>query len=388
MFRPYKFEEVFGDFQNQTYVDESGAVVARLTNDGRNHYFDIRDSQGRWHQYPVDFTIGSKWQQTYATRLPSGEIHVFPLQYNRLEHRWVAFWKMIDLPGSGCGIVSNFPKLTPATAYLLHCGACHVSQLRLSKPESREVKDLEFAEGGINCEMCHGPSGGHVVSMRNAEPNTQPPLNLLIEFGKISNRDYVALCAQCHLASARRDLGPNGEINYRDASYDDSFFVRYQSYPYTELPRRAFHKDSRFRVISYVVEDFLRSQCFQKGQAHCGHCHNYHTLGMVNERGLKFPDDSDQMCLQCHQSYARKLEAHTRHKTASQGSRCVACHMPKTLRSVLFKTRTHRIDEIPNADMTARFGQEQSPNACLICHPNETIEWLKAELNKWRQHKS
>jgi hypothetical protein len=33
--------------------------------------------------------IGSKWQQGYATRLASGEIQVFPLQYNVIERRWV-----------------------------------------------------------------------------------------------------------------------------------------------------------------------------------------------------------------------------------------------------------------------------------------------------------
>jgi len=336
----------------------------------------------------VDYTIGSKWQQTYATRLPSGEIHVFPLQYNRLEHRWVAFWKMIDPPGTERGIVSNFPKLSSGTAYLLNCGSCHVSQLRVAKPGSREVKNLEMAEGGINCEMCHGPSGAHVASMRDAQPNVKPPLNLLVEFGKISSREYVGICAQCHLASARREPGRHGEINYRDATRETSFFVDYKSYPYTELPRRTFHIDGRFRVISFAVESFLRSQCYQKGQAHCGHCHNYHTLGMVNERDLKFPIDSDQMCLQCHETYAGKLEAHTRHKASSEGSRCVACHMPKTMATVLFKTRTHRIDEIPNADLTARFGQEQSPNACLICHPNESMEWLKTELAKWHAPKS
>ena len=33
MFRPYKFENVFGDFNNATYADETGKVVARMTHD-------------------------------------------------------------------------------------------------------------------------------------------------------------------------------------------------------------------------------------------------------------------------------------------------------------------------------------------------------------------
>jgi hypothetical protein len=89
------------------------------------------------------------------------------------------------------------------------------------------------------------------------------------------------------------------------------------------------------------------------------------------------------MCLQCHPEYAAKLEAHTHHAAKSEGSRCTACHMPKIMNSVMFKTMTHQLDDIPNADMTARYGQENSPNACLICHKDKDIAWLKAELSKW-----
>ena len=34
--------------------------------------------------------------QAYATKLPNGEIHVFPIQYNLLQKRWVNYWKVID----------------------------------------------------------------------------------------------------------------------------------------------------------------------------------------------------------------------------------------------------------------------------------------------------
>jgi len=53
------------------------------------------------------------------------------------------------------------------------------------------------------------------------------------------------------------------------------------------------------------------------------------------------------------------------------------------IRTLMFKTMTHQLDDIPNAKMTARYGQENSPNACLICHKDKDIAWLKAELSKW-----
>jgi predicted CXXCH cytochrome family protein len=383
MFRAYKFENVFGDFDNASYTDEKGKVVARLTHDETQHYFDIKDNEGGWHHYRVDYTIGSKWQQTYATRLLNGEVHVMPLQYNRDQKRWSAFWKMIDVPGSERAQVTNFPKLSPDTAYLAHCGPCHTSQLRAKTTNSPEPKDLVIAEGGINCEMCHGPGGDHVDSMRSARPGDKPPLKLQVEFGKSSSRDYVAICGQCHLQSSVLSLGPEGELNYRH--FPDTFYVHYRSLPYGEFALRSFYKDGRFRVVSFIVESFLRSNCYRKGQAHCGHCHDFHPSENSNVRALKFLDNPNQMCLQCHAEYAARLEAHTHHAAGSEGSRCTACHMPKIMTTVGFKTMTHTIDDIPSAEMTARYGQEYSPNACLICHTDKSISWLRQELSSWNQ---
>jgi hypothetical protein len=60
--------------------------------------------------------------------------------------------------------------------------------------------------------------------------------------------------------------------------------------------------------------------------------------------------------------------------------------MPKIMNSVLFRTMTHQIDDIPDAEMTARFGQESSPNACLICHKDKDAAWLRKELTGWNAH--
>jgi hypothetical protein len=217
--------------------------------------------------------------------------------------------------------------------------------------------------------------------MRRAKPGYKPLLQLQVEFGKIGSRDYVAICAQCHMQSALWSVGPEGELNYRHSS--DAFYVNYPSHPYGEFALRAFYKDGRFRVVTFIVESFRRSKCFQKGGAHCGHCHEFHPSDVGNVRALKFLDNPDQMCLQCHSEYATKLEAHTHHATQSEGSHCTVCHMPKIMNSVMFKTMTHQIDDIPNAEMTARFGQENSPNACLICHRDRDVAWLRKELKGW-----
>jgi tetratricopeptide (TPR) repeat protein len=107
MLRLYAPQNVLGDFQNQNefYLEDGAAyregkvefanrqkrtLFARMViRDGR-HYFDIQQSDGKLHTYPVDYTIGSKFQQAYATKLPNGEIHVFPIQYSALQKRWIS----------------------------------------------------------------------------------------------------------------------------------------------------------------------------------------------------------------------------------------------------------------------------------------------------------
>ena len=49
-----------------------------MTHDDTQHYFETLDTTGQWHRYRVDYTIGAKWQQTYATRLPTGESRFSP----------------------------------------------------------------------------------------------------------------------------------------------------------------------------------------------------------------------------------------------------------------------------------------------------------------------
>ena len=57
--------------------------------------------------------------------------------------------------------------------------------------------------------------------------------------------------------------------------------------------------------------------------------------------------------------------------------------MPRIMDAVLFRARTHQIDDIPDAEMTQRFGQQESPNACLLCHSDKDVHWLKQQLSGW-----
>jgi hypothetical protein len=58
--------------------------------------------------------------------------------------------------------------------------------------------------------------------------------------------------------------------------------------------------------------------------------------------------------------------------------------MPKIMDAVLMRARTHKIDSIPNGDLALRFGQEESPNACLLCHQQKDALWVKAAMQQWQ----
>jgi predicted CXXCH cytochrome family protein len=381
MLRAYRPENIIGDFGGDSrFSDETGAVVARTWIEHNKHYFAVRDKSSGWRTYPVDYTIGSKWQQAYATRLPSGDLQVFPIQYNVVTKKWINYWKMIDPPDSPRAEITGFNRLVPATSYQINCAPCHTSQLRLTATGSFSGHNLEFREPGINCEMCHGPAQRHVLAMSSGGPRAaaQTP----VDFRKISAREYVEICAQCHAQSALREPGRQGEMNYPAANA--SFPPTYLSQPYSDASRRAFYKDGRFRETTFIIEAFRRTACFRKGQAHCGHCHQPHAAdASTNPASLKFPRDSDRMCLQCHDKFSANISAHSRHAASSEASRCVNCHMPRIMNSLLFQARTHQIDDIPDAGMTARFGQQESPNACLTCHSDKDAQWADSKLRAW-----
>ncbi|HEX4022209.1 MAG TPA: multiheme c-type cytochrome [Acidobacteriaceae bacterium] len=400
MLLPYQPQNVIGDFvKNNAFYAGDGItyrygklqitpapdrkLFARMILRNGRHYFEIKQWDGSWHAYPVDYTIGSKWQQAYATTLPNGEIHVFPIQYNRIQKRWVNYWKVLDPAGTERSNPYNWEKLDNATNYMTNCAVCHTSQLHNTGSNIHDADQLAFREPGIDCEMCHGPAAAHIAAISKAGVYTKNPINQPVEFDRISNREFVNICAQCHMQSNLHIASPRGEMNF---SSTGTFFHTVKSVPLDEFSRKAFYKDGRFNKTTFIVEALERSQCFRKGQVSCGTCHDPHGHDAEsNPTSLKFRDDPDRMCTGCHTQFQNKTNAaaHTHHPLQLEASRCVSCHMPRIVDGLLFRARSHQIDDIPNAEMTERFGQDESPNACLLCHTQKTAQWVQSSLQSW-----
>ena len=102
MLRSYRPENVLGDFSRDVeYKEGDNGLIHMGTDPGKEGrpYFEFL-GQGERERFYVDYTIGSKWQQGYATKLPDGRMQVLPIEYNLLQKKWVNYWKIIDPPGS------------------------------------------------------------------------------------------------------------------------------------------------------------------------------------------------------------------------------------------------------------------------------------------------
>jgi len=381
MFRAYRPADIIGDFSGTQVVSDG----ARAVTDGGRHFFDIRRGDtGEWTRYPVDVVIGSKWQQAYATRLPDSRLLVFPVQYSRLRSEWVNYWGLVDAPGSPRTDISQFHQVPDGAVYQTSCAPCHTSQLSFAKGVAEPAAAV-FREGGINCEMCHGPSLDHVERLKSGVKSLPGAAATPVSFRRLSADRYVAVCAQCHAQSAVHDAQPGGAVNHSETG--DPFRTYSLELP-SAFSRKALYRDGRYRATTFISEAFARSQCFRKGNATCGSCHDPHPSNAAqNPTSLKFGQDADAMCVQCHSTLADKPERHTRHAAGSEASRCVSCHMPRIMEAVLFQARSHEIDDIPDAEMTERFGNTDSPNACAGCHTDRDAQWLRVSLAAFKPAK-
>ena len=242
MFQAYAKQSLLADFKTGVeFHDDSGQWTVHAGGD-EEPYFEFAGKGKLPRRCPVNYVIGSKWQQAYATRLDDGRIQVFPLQYNRLAGRWLNYWKEIDPPGS------ERAEPFPATNYQSNCAICHTSQLQAADVPNRF--DLtRFREPGIGCEMCHGPSLTHVEERQRGASFAPMPFALPIRFSKVDHRTGTKICSQCHRQSSLREAWPSGEMTFNPA---EVFFSDFKSRFYKEFSRRAFYKDGRFRETTFT----------------------------------------------------------------------------------------------------------------------------------------
>ncbi|MCK7481430.1 MAG: hypothetical protein M0C28_32810 [Candidatus Moduliflexus flocculans] len=90
------------------------------------------------------------------------------------------------------------------------------------------------------------------------------------------------------------------------------------------------------------------------------HCHT--SSGRYRFKKEKFND----ACMPCHEDKVKNPTAHTHHPAASEGSKCISCHMPMTAFARMNRSDHSMLPPTPAATMAYK-----SPNACNLCHTGQ-----------------
>jgi tetratricopeptide (TPR) repeat protein len=315
-----------------------------------------RDLQGE-QLHEIAQVMGGKNVYFFLTPLERGHLQVLPVAYDVRRREWYDTTASMIRHVAAGQVDWRDRRLTFNTS----CFSCHVSQLSTNYDAETDSYHTTWSEPGINCETCHGPAAEH-VRVCTETPSPEVPSDLrIIRTRPFSVEQTNSLCAPCHakMAPITASFSP-GELFF------DHFHL-------ATLEDPDFYPDGRDLGENYTYTQWLMSPCVQSGQLDCMHCH-------TSSGRFRFRENPDQACMPCHQEHGTNVEAHTHHPADSPASRCIACHMPMT--EFARMRRSDHSMRPPAPAATVAFG---SPNACNLCHTDQTPEWSDHLVREWRE---
>lgn len=272
------------------------------------------------------------------------------------------------------------------------CDQCHSVKPSFAwKPGEERHGDAAVAELGIACEACHGPGQKHIMLHQN--PVTRYSRHLgwkaeddIVNPGTMDHKTGSHVCAQCHAELVIKD----GVKDFKPGQPMSAFAHVLEYLPDAppqwlanamhgepNLLSDAFWRDGTMRIAGRDFNGLVKTGCFTEGTMSCMTCHTMH--GDDPNDQLKAKARGNAVCAECHPKETEAGSAHTHHGPDSSGSLCYNCHMPHTTVGLLGLIRAHRVDS-PSAAQSAWTGR---PNACSLCHLDQTLEQTAKHLSEW-----
>jgi hypothetical protein len=338
---------------------------------------------------PVQLLTGSHHHQAFwVAGARRGELRALPVVYQIGEQRLIArrdaFLNPPDAPEHAVRWNSN-------------CVQCHAVAGQPAHDEASDAFATSAAELGIACEACHGAGAEHVRAMRNplaryaAHTGTKTEL-AIVNPKTLASERASQVCGRCHsyfFPKQEADWWQHGFVkSYApgDELGNAQLLLSPEVLAAPGAPRLGasadslFYRDGTIRVGGREYNGLVRSACFERGQGEkklsCLSCHSLH-------QGA--PDDQldpeklgNAACAQCHAREASNPAAHSHHAESSPGSLCYNCHMPHVSYALLGAIRSHRVDS-PSFDLPGN----DRPNACNLCHLEQTEAWAAAQAERW-----
>ncbi|HSR33519.1 MAG TPA: multiheme c-type cytochrome [Anaerolineae bacterium] len=302
--------------------------------------FSSTDPALTFSREDVVYALGGQFSQRYLTEL-NGELYVLPAQWNVVDEQWVAY----------------HPDDWQERPYAQFCAGCHTTGFN--------AETGEWLEDGIQCEACHGPGLDHVALAGDTAHIVNPAL--------LNFDEQTEICGQCHL----RGSDPSGEfefpVDYRPGGplpLDEAFIP-------TGDPD-AFWPDGSSKRHHQEYQDWQLSG-HAAGVA-CVFCHVSHSRG---ETLYQTRFVGDHRCVICHEE-KKDVALHTPYHPPAELV-CTDCHMPtlaqKATAEYNFEFHSHTFWP-PNPAATIQYGgQEIMPNACNLCHSDQSPEWAAEAMS-------
>jgi hypothetical protein len=387
-------ESVLGDFDD---VHVSGKTVQGhfFKEDGQ---FKVELSHSREPMkrvFTVVMTTGSHVRQAYWLSDPNDEeLSLLPFMYLKGEQRWIPRQSAYIRKDSMADNAEMTAFMSDKGRWPLVCIRCHTTHGQSSPVDERghHFGSPRVAEFGISCEACHGPGATHVQA-RHSRGEDKRPVTDIVNPAKLPHDRSAQVCGQCHSVFYPRSYDQSEWM--KDGSPfrpgDDLFadptrhIVRGR---FDTTSGGSFWPDGMCRTTGREFSGLMESPCYQRGKMACVSCHEMHqhsgdtrTPTEWAAGQLKPGMDGNRACVQCHSRFADAAETarHTHHQEGSSGSKCYNCHMPHSSFGLLKAARSHMISS-PTVLESSQIGR---PNACNLCHQDQTLAWTAEKLSLW-----
>jgi predicted CXXCH cytochrome family protein len=247
------------------------------------------------------------------------------------------------------------------------CDGCH--------SVNYDVATKKVTEWNVGCEKCHGPGSEHVK---------QPTQANIVNPSRLKYVDATDTCIQCHSQGQPLTTASPGKAYDWPVGFDMgkrlNDFWKLEEHKLGETTFTHF-ADGTAHKNRMQGNDFVTSLMYARGVT-CFSCHDAH--GTDNDALLRKP--ANVLCLDCHGSNspngprAATIEQHTHHNVRSEGSECIACHMPKIQQTIAdVNVRSHTFHFVTPAMTDAL----KIPNACNVCHADKSTAWAVTALKSW-----
>jgi hypothetical protein len=329
----------------------------------------------------------------------TGQDHeFFPQQLDLQTRTWERFDAGLWIP------LEDHPNLDAPKSWERLCAGCHVTGF--------EPGSGKFAEVNIGCENCHGPGSAHVQSKKR---------NDIINPAALQAERANHICARCHARGRDRQTGLSYPAGFIAGDNLNSTFALDLPAPGTNSP--GFWGNGIARMHHSQYNEFMHGKHFRK-DVKCFDCHQVHryresppsqeTRLMAHTERFLLKNRTKFICVTCHDNRGvnygtevaggKIVDTHTHHPpviekggvipaAAGKASRqaapklmvpmtCQDCHMVKlAVAKSSYDTASH-IFHVPEPGETTLYGV---PNACNLCHTNQSVAWAESRILEWRK---